>query len=762
MNQIYRVIWNAALGLWVAVAEIAKGRSKSSSASSAGRIMLMGDMDSGTVNVGGTLNASAPNGGDGGFVETSAAHVKVADDARITTLAANSSNGNSGTWLIDPVDFTVAATGGDMTGATLGSNLGGGNVTIQSSSGASGTNGDVNINDTVTWSANTLTLNAQRNININAAMNGSGGKLALEYGQGAVAASNTADYYVNAPITLAAGNNFSTRLGSDVVTAKQYTVITDLGTSAGSTTTTDLQGINGNLAGNYVLGANIDASAASGWTWAGISGFAGSGFKILGVVGTSGTNFTGTFGGLGHSITGLTINAGTSAGVGFFRFLGAGAILRDVRLEGGSITGVTTVGALFGSALAGSVIQNVSSSATVSGSGTVGGLGGNMNAGSTISNSYSSGRVTGSGGNIGGLLGLSVGTVKNSYASGDVSGTSNVGGLIGGILSGSNTVTDSYATGKVSASGSSAGGLIGRLTASGFSITRTYATGEVSGPNVGGLIGSYTAGTVTASYWNTETTGQATSAGGTGVTGKTTAQMKQAATFSGWDLATTGGSSSIWRIYEGNTGPLLRSFLTSLTVADATLTYNGAAQTGTAIPTSGSRTGTAASGTNAGSYAAWSSQTGYDITGGLLTITPKALTVVANDDSRVSGTAYSGGNGVSYSGLAGGDTAASVLTGSLSYGGSAQGASLAGQYAITPSGLLANSNYSLSFRSGTLTLLPASAIAVALGASAQSLGDGYSAALNSMNKSERDADTSAAEARAIEVLNTAAADAAGG
>jgi hypothetical protein len=293
--------------------------------------------------------------------------------------------------------------------------------------------------------------------------------------------------------------------------------------------------------------------------------------------------------------------------------------------------------------------------------------------------------------------------------------------------------------------------------------TRTYATGNVVGTTaIGGLIGSYSSGTVTASYWDTETSGQTTSAGGTGITGKTTAQMKQVATFSGWDLATTGGSSSMWRIYEGNTGPLLRGFLTSLTVADATLTYNGTAQTGTAIPTSGSRTGTAASGTNAGSYAAWSSQTGYDITGGLLTITPKALTAVANDDSRMSGTAYSGGNGVSYSGLAGSDTAASVLTGSLSYGGSAQGASLAGQYAITPGGLLANSNYSLSFRSGTLTLLPASAIAIALGASAESLGDGYSAALNSINKSERDADTSAAEARAVEVLNTAAADAAGG
>ena len=39
-------------------------------ANKGGRIMLMGDMTSGTTEVNGTLDASAPNGGDGGFIET--------------------------------------------------------------------------------------------------------------------------------------------------------------------------------------------------------------------------------------------------------------------------------------------------------------------------------------------------------------------------------------------------------------------------------------------------------------------------------------------------------------------------------------------------------------------------------------------------------------------------------------------------------------------------------------------------------------------
>jgi IMP cyclohydrolase len=69
---------------------------------------------------------------------------------------------------------------------------------------------------------------------------------------------------------------------------------------------------------------------------------------------------------------------------------------------------------------------------------------------------------------------------------------------------------------------------------------------------------------VTKSFWDTETTGQATSAGGEG---KTTVQMKEASTFAGWDISSVGGEDKVWRIYEGHTAPLLRSFLTPLTLA---------------------------------------------------------------------------------------------------------------------------------------------------------------------------------------------------
>ncbi|MDD5031389.1 MAG: YDG domain-containing protein, partial [Rhodoferax sp.] len=149
-----------------------------------GRIKLMGGMSTGTVNVGGTLDASAPNGGDGGFIETSAAHVYLAQDVQVTSAAAN---GLNGTFLIDPQDFTVgSAIGDNITGAVLGALLVTNSVTISTAIGTdavvAGTppvsslfsptlgNGDIFITEAVVWTATpsptTLTLNAARDVNI--------------------------------------------------------------------------------------------------------------------------------------------------------------------------------------------------------------------------------------------------------------------------------------------------------------------------------------------------------------------------------------------------------------------------------------------------------------------------------------------------------------------------------------------------------------------------------------------------------------------
>mgnify|MGYP006185356625 CR=1 FL=1 len=93
-----------------------------------GTIMLMGGMETGVVNVGGTLDASAPAGGNGGFIETSAAHVKIARGVKVTTEAPQ---GKTGTWLIDPQDFTIGSGATDnITGADLSALLVTNSVTI--------------------------------------------------------------------------------------------------------------------------------------------------------------------------------------------------------------------------------------------------------------------------------------------------------------------------------------------------------------------------------------------------------------------------------------------------------------------------------------------------------------------------------------------------------------------------------------------------------------------------------------------------------
>jgi len=69
------------------------------------------------------------------------------------------------------------------------------------------------------------------------------------------------------------------------------------------------------------------------------------------------------------------------------------------------------------------------------------------------------------------------------------------------------------------------------------------------GNAIGGLVGQNDGGAVSNSFWDMESSGQSTSDGGLGMT---TVEMKQQATFTGWDFTT------IWGIFENKTYPLLR------------------------------------------------------------------------------------------------------------------------------------------------------------------------------------------------------------
>lgn len=287
-------------------------------------------------------------------------------------------------------------------------------------------------------------------------------------------------------------------------------------------------------------------------------------------------------------------------------------------------------------------LSNVYATGNVTGNYSVGGLVGSTDGTSSVSNSYNTGSVIGGGSYVGGLVGYNSGTstVSNSYATGNVSGVDFIGGLVGGANDGfgASMVSNSYATGSVNGTGSFVGGLAG-INYSGI-IRNSYATGSVRGTNnVGGLVG-YNYGTVTSSYWDTQTTGQATSAGGTGLT---TAQMQQQSNFSGFDFANT------WLIYNGHTDPLLRSFMTPLTVTtnNAAKVYDGQAYSGISGVTYSSNPNSNLIGTvtiaapqpatNVGSYTItasglYSNQQGYILSyvDGALTIDPRSVNLTGS------------------------------------------------------------------------------------------------------------------------------------
>ncbi len=209
----------------------------------------------------------------------------------------------------------------------------------------------------------------------------------------------------------------------------------------------------------------------------------------------------------------------------------------------------------------------------------IGGLCGSIGSSSTVRNSYAIGPVTAevsrfSGGHasaiynlnqVAGLCGQNYGTISNCHASGTVqcsadnvslSDVRNVGGLVG---YNNGTIHNSYATGSVSASavGDSrvaychwVGGLAGNNQAL---IDKSYSVGAVSVSassnnftNIydnGGLCGVLGTGDmITNSFWDTDTSGMTTSAGGAG---KTTGEMMTEATFTaaGWDFDASDGSA---------------------------------------------------------------------------------------------------------------------------------------------------------------------------------------------------------------------------
>ena len=704
-----------------------------------GTIILLAGMAAGTVTVGGTLDASAPKGGDGGFIETSGLLLKFSSNFKVTTLSAT---GKTGEWLIDPTDYTVAASGGDMTGAQLSSSLATNSVTVQSAALVQG-QGDIFINDAVTWSSATkLTLNASRNIAINANITNDSitpavGSLVVKYGQGDIAEGNAARNTLKAGtvITLRGGPNYSTILGKDGV-QKDFTVLTRVGAETSTDGNLFLQGVStaANLAGNYVLGSDLDATLTANFN-------GGAGFAPIG---TSGTPFTGSFDGFGHTISNLTINRPALIGVGLFGAASASAVIANVGLLNATIKGSGSTGGLVGVNAA--TITNSNVSGSVVGGAGVGGLVGNntgrisdsfaaatvTNAGAAIGtgglvgtnaasaqilNSYATGAVKG-GPSTGGLVGANASSLSGVYATGNVAGAASSGGLVGDNAAGS-SVSKSYATGSVSGAAST-GGLVG-TNGAGVDISNSYATGNVSNgisANIGGLVGSSTTGNISGSYAIGNVEGGAGAGGllGSNTTGNITNSYAKGDVTGGAGTGGLAGSNTTGNITNtyafgkilsvaAGTGPLFGSSTTGAIKNSYFDNVKNASPTFTAFGTGLDSTKAVMADYVGFDPAIWAFAAGGPILKSL--VTTVTVNATANNVTRIyDGQTFLGGNGVTYSVAS--PASGTYVTGTLTYGGNSQGAKNAGSYVITPVGLTSsNTQYVLAFVNGTLTITKA-------------------------------------------------------
>lgn len=326
-------------------------------------------------------------------------------------------------------------------------------------------------------------------------------------------------------------------------------------------------------------------------------------------IGNSLLPFSGSFDGNGYSISHLRINRGSADMLGLFGEIN-GASITNVILDQASINGRDRIGALIGNCRGNPIrsqIQNIrvtnltitADPGFATATNAVGGIAGYADS-SDFSQLFVSGQVTGRQ-RVGGLVGWlrNGATVFNSSASAAIASNINdtrfLGGAFGvietsgsapqitiervfatgssslgnassgqngdvggfaGLINNNVLIRNCYATGAVTApTGTStptrgAGSFAGRITNL-SQVYNCYGIGLVTGSvtNIGGFSGPISAGTTIVSncFWNTTSTGRASSYSGSGLT---TAQMQsmQAYFGAGWDLQCErlNGNDDVW------------------------------------------------------------------------------------------------------------------------------------------------------------------------------------------------------------------------
>ena len=165
----------------------------------------------------------------------------------------------------------------------------------------------------------------------------------------------------------------------------------------------DLQDMNLDLDGDYILENDIDASDTINWN-------GGLGFSPIG---NPSTQFTGTMDGQGFIVHDFYINRPSQDYCALFGRMSSITSITDLGLVDVDITGKSYTGSLFGESFG--TITNCFSTGDVEGDQRTGGLAGSYGGANTLSDCYFDGDVVGSDG-TGGLAGFSSATIERCYS----------------------------------------------------------------------------------------------------------------------------------------------------------------------------------------------------------------------------------------------------------------------------------------------------------------------------------------------------------
>lgn len=245
---------------------------------------------------------------------------------------------------------------------------------------------------------------------------------------------------------------------------------------------------------------------------------------------TKGT-FYGKFDGDGHTVTLNQTGTPTSKNISVFEFLGAGAYIHDLNVEGTLVNnggdmaisaGVACKVYLYNTDTEGILVENCVSKvnisaiqgySTVAAAGIIGNTTGSLNNNYhlTIKNCVFDGEINTEHNYSAGIIGQTMygAVIENCVNKGNITGSQYVGGITGMLQT--STINNCVNKGNVTGTNYQVGGLVG-LSYNNATITNSYNLGNVEGLySVGGIVGESTQnGNIRSYIYNVYTTGSVT------------------------------------------------------------------------------------------------------------------------------------------------------------------------------------------------------------------------------------------------------------